>query len=252
MAQLQRLAIAPEQLNQSCITLDAEQAHYLRRVLRLAEGDRFIAMNGQGQWWLAELQGDQPQAQVLESLSIQTELPVPVTLMVAPAKGRGFDEVVRCSTELGVTCVVPLLSERTLVHPSLHKLERWRRIAKEAAEQCQRQVIPEIRAPLPLPQALQWGQSALGSHQAQYICVTTSNAPNLWCCLDPLLPAGITVMTGPEGGWSSAERDQAVTAGVQPVSLGRRVLRAVTAPLSALSVISTHLELVVDREEIAL
>ncbi len=249
MAQLQRLAIAPEQINQTSIVLNSEQQHYLRRVLRMQEGDRFIAINGRGQWWLAELQGSPSQAELLESLTVQTELPVPVTLMVSPAKGRGFDEVVRYGTELGITCLVPLISERTLTNPSLQKLERWRRIAKEATEQCQRQVIPEILAPMSFCQALQFCQSPALAAQTHYICVTEPSAPHLWQCLKSLPPTGICIMTGPEGGWSLAEQDQAIKAGLQPVSLGRRVLRAVTAPLSALSMISAHLESIVSTEE---
>ena len=135
MAQLQRLAIAPTQFQLPHIALSRAQDHYLRHVLRLQTGDRFIALNGQGQGWLAQLQQDPAQAQVLEPLAFETELPVPVTLLAAPAKGNHFEQVIRGCTELGVTQVVPLLSERTLLNPSTRKLERWRRIAVEAAEQ---------------------------------------------------------------------------------------------------------------------
>lgn len=133
MPQLQRIAISPFQLQSGQISLTQQQQHYLGRVLRLREGDRFIAMDGMGKWWLAQLTGEQ--AQVLEPLEVQTELPVSITLMVALPKGNGFDEVVRCCTELGVACIAPVVSDRTLLNPSPQKLERWRRIAAEAAEQ---------------------------------------------------------------------------------------------------------------------
>ena len=252
MARLQRLAIAPEQIDQARIALNPEQAHYLRRVLRLRAGDRFIAINGQGQWWLAELGNNNPQAQLLESLPAPTELPLPVTLMAALVKGRGFDEIVRSSTELGITGLVPLLSKRTLVNPSHQKLNRWRRVATEAAEQSQRPVIPQIRAPMSLVQALQSEPLSLpGSptQYAHYICITDLGAPLLWDCLEPWPSVGITVITGPEGGWSPSEQELAVSAGIQPVSLGRRVLRAMTAPLCALSIIGARLESVVGQEE---
>jgi 16S rRNA (uracil1498-N3)-methyltransferase len=236
--QLQRLVIASEQLQGRQVNLTHEQQHYLNRVLRLQAGDRFIAMNGKGQWWLAELELP-PSARLLESLSISTELPIPVTLMVAPAKGSDFDQVVRCTTELGINYLVPLLSERTLLKPSAQKCLRWRRIATEAAEQSCRQVIPEILDPMSLSVALRWSQERFEA-ATQYICVTDSTAPGL---LGNLAPAqGITLMTGPEGGWTAVEQAQAILAGYQPVSLGQRILRAATAPVTALSVIAAHLE----------
>lgn len=238
MPQLQRLVITSEQLQGKQINLTHEQQHYLCRVLRLQSGDHFIAMDGKGRWWLAELEVI-TSAHILEPLHISTELPMPVTLIVAPAKGNYFDQVVRCTTELGVSCLVPLLSERTLLKPSSQKCLRWQRIANEAAEQSCRQIIPEILDPMPLAAALQWSKQRLET-AAHYICVTDSAAPGL---LGTLIEGqGITLMTGPEGGWTETEQEQALSAGYQPVSLGQRVLRAATAPVTALSVIAAHLE----------
>ncbi len=238
MAQLQRLVISSEQRQGKQIDLTHEQQHYLCRVLRLQAEDRFIAMDGKGHWWLAELKGV-TSAQILEPLQISTELPMPVTLMVAPTKGNYFDQVVRCTTELGISCLIPLLSERTLLKPSSQKCLRWRRIANEAAEQSYRQIIPAIQDPMSLPLALRWSQQQQLT-TAQYICVTDSTAPGL---LGTLVPGqGITLMTGPEGGWTAAEQEQAILAGYQPVSLGQRILRAATAPVTALSVIAAYLE----------
>ena len=86
MAQLQRIAIAPSQLQQNQILLTPQQQHYLGRVLRLCDGDHFIAMDGKGKWWLAQLQGEE--AQILEVLTVETELSVSITLMVALPKGN--------------------------------------------------------------------------------------------------------------------------------------------------------------------
>ena len=113
MTQRQRIAIASSQFQQGQILLTPEQQHYLGRVLRLREGDRFIAMDGLGKWWLAQLAGTQ--AQIVEPLVVQTELPGSITLMVALPKGNGCDEVVRCCTELGVAVIAPVVSDRTLL-----------------------------------------------------------------------------------------------------------------------------------------
>lgn len=251
---MQRLAIAPSQFQNQQIILTAEQQHYLSRVLRLREGDRFIAMDGLGHWWLAKLEGNQ--AQILEPiLQPNTELPVAITLMAALPKGNGFDEVVRHSTEVGVVAIVPLVSDRTLLNPSTGKLERWRRIATEAAEQSERQIVPTILDPVPFATALSLAKDK------NYICVARGDSPHLRDCLqnkdfagsgdsklenwagspNPQSPS-IAIATGPEGGWTAAEIENAITSGFQPVSLGRRILRAVTAPLVALSLVAAAFE----------
>lgn len=251
---MQRLAIAPSQFQNQQIILTAEQQHYLSRVLRLREGDRFIAMDGLGHWWLAKLEGNQ--AQILEPiLQPNTELPVAITLMAALPKGNGFDEVVRYSTEVGVVAIVPLVSDRTLLNPSTGKLERWRRIATEAAEQSERQIVPTILDPVPFATALSLAKNK------NYICVARGDSPHLRDCLQykdfagsgdsklenwvdspsPQSPS-IAIATGPEGGWTAAEIENAIASGFQPVSLGRRILRAVTAPLVALSLVAAAFE----------
>jgi 16S rRNA (uracil1498-N3)-methyltransferase len=236
VAQLQRIALHPDQIQAQQIQLKPDQQHYLSRVLRLQVGDRFISMDGAGHWWLSELQ-EAGTAAIVEPLVAQTELPIAVTLMAALPKGSGFDEVVRQATELGVTAIAPILSDRTLLNPSPNKLERWRRIAAEAAEQSERLIIPEILEPQPFSQALTLDV------EVGYICVTRQDAPHLWQQLQSLaqsaaLPA-IGVAIGPEGGWTDAEVEQAIAAGYQPVSLGNRILRAVTAPLAALALVSS-------------
>jgi 16S rRNA (uracil1498-N3)-methyltransferase len=241
MAQFQRIAIAPSQFQQGQILLTKEQQHYLGRVLRLREGDRFIAMDGIGKWWLAQLEGER--AQVLEPLTVETELPVSITLVVALPKGNGFDEVVRCCTELGVACIAPVLSDRTLLHPSPQKLERWRRIATEAAEQSERSFVPTILEAVAFNTCLSSINSDLSLTNSQkYICVARGDSPHLKDCLQHKEKGPIIVATGPEGGWTAKEIESAIASVFQPVSLGRRILRAVTAPVVALSLITAACE----------
>lgn len=244
MAQLQRLAIAPAQLQNQQITLTAEQQHYLGRVLRLRTGDRFLAIDGSGNWWLAELtnQETEARAKILESVAVQTELSIPTTLVAALPKGSGFDEVVRQATEMGVVCIAPVISDRTLLKPSPQKLERWRRIAQEAAEQSERQIVPIILDPTSFLTHLQKHQSPnLQQSTQRYICVARGSLPHLSDCLHRQSD-DILLATGPEGGWTDAEVERAIAAGYQPVSLGRRILRSVTAPLAALTLIAAALE----------
>lgn len=236
----QRVLITPAQHQTQQIRLTPAQQHYLQRVLRLGPGERFIALDGQGRQWLVQLTPDPHTATVVETLNdmVDPRLTVRIALLAALPKGNGFDEVVRQTTELGVTHIQPVISDRTLVRPSDQKLERWQRIAKEATEQCERLIIPEISPPLTWANAL-----TLWSENTRFLCVTRLSAPHLLACLQSNLPPSITVAIGPEGGWTDAEVEAAVTAGFQPVSLGPNILRAVTAPMVALSLIKGILDL---------
>jgi 16S rRNA (uracil1498-N3)-methyltransferase len=269
--------ITPAQVKNQQIFLTQGQQHYLSRVLRLGKGDRFIAMDGQGSWWLSEIEGNLTQAVIIQSLCVQTELPVAVTLIIAMPKGSGFEQVVSQATELGVTCIVPVKSDRTLLNPSPQKLERWRRLSLEAAEQSERQIVPTILDPIDLITSLQLDEHL---NTDRYLCVARGEVPHFLSSLldqksppndqpssqqvafkhsnfgkleesesrasggerHPLFDSNlrsIVIATGPEGGWTDPEVAQAIAYGFQPVSLGRRILRAVTAPIVALSLVAS-------------
>jgi 16S rRNA (uracil1498-N3)-methyltransferase len=234
MSQLQRITIYPQQLQANQLLLTPQQQHYLLRVLRLRDGDKFIVMDGMGKWWLARLQGEQ--GEVLEPLEVKTELPVAITLMMALPKGNGFDEIVRCCTELGVTSITPILSDRTLLNPSHQKLERWQRIASEAAEQSERAVVPTILQPVAFNTAI---KETTATHR--YICEARGDYPHLQQVINKTANE-IIIAIGPEGGWTNQELEIAIASGFQPISLGRRILRAVTAPIVAISLIAAYFE----------
>jgi 16S rRNA (uracil1498-N3)-methyltransferase len=269
MAQLQRLAVTAAQISANKIDLTKEQQHYLNRVLRLQAGDRFIAMDGCGHWWSAILEAQETGlfASIKEEIAVNRELPVAVTLIAALPKGNAFDEVVRQATELGVASIVPVTSDRTLLKPSAQKVDRWRRIAAEAAEQSERQIVPTVYEPLSFDLAV---KDCCQKHR--FICVARGDNRHLWDCLigleppqppllrgeqdgeDPPQPPlirgeqdyrgelSIAIAIGPEGGWTDGEVERAIEFGFEPVSLGRRILRAVTAPMVALSLVGAAFE----------
>jgi len=237
MSQIQRITINPQQLQENQLLLTPQQQHYLLRVLRLRDGDQFIAMNGMGKWWLTKLQGKQ--GEIVEILEVKTELPVSITLMMALPKGNGFDEVIRCCTELGVTSIAPILSDRSLLNPSTQKLERWRRIASESAEQSERAVIPTILEPVAFKTAI---TENTATHS--YICEARGDYPHLKQVINNANTAReIIIAIGPEGGWTDQELEIAVKSGFVATSLGFRILRAVTAPIVAISLIAANFEL---------
>ncbi len=232
-----RLVIDPEQITQNWVTLALTQRHYLQRVLRLRTGDRLLVMDGRGRVWLAQLEQDQ--VQLLQPLQESSELTVSVNLLVALPKAQGFDELIRPCTELGVQTLQPIFSERTLLKPSLLKLNRWQRIATEAAEQSERQLVPQVCPPIPLDQALVDLKNAT---YPRYLCVTRRDCPSLMASLPSSPPDQIVIATGPEGGWTEKEIKQAIAVGFEPVSLGRRILRAITAPTVAMAQVSAYIE----------
>ncbi|MEB3339316.1 16S rRNA (uracil(1498)-N(3))-methyltransferase [Okeania sp.] len=249
MADLQRLAIASHQIDKQKVFLTVEQQRYLGRVLRLGVGEKFIVMDGEGKWWLAKLSldvsGKSGLIAILEAeISIQNELPIDLILICALPKGNSFDEVVRQSTELGVTEFFPVISSRTLLKPSPQRLRRWEKIATEAAEQSERQVVPRIRDVGEYFATLALFESQnLSTNCDRYICVArNSYSLLLESLLDNRKQESIVIATGPEGGWTNEEIEAAIATGFQAVSLGKRILRAVTAPLVALSIVNSVLE----------
>jgi 16S rRNA (uracil1498-N3)-methyltransferase len=231
VSQMQRLVVGDLPLVAGGeLDLAQEAAHYLRRVLRLGTGAKFIAMTGQGESWIAQLTEDG--AVVLAPVLTQTELSTAVTLAIALPKGSGFDEVVRQVTELGVSCIVPILSERTVLKPSENRLDRWRKIAQEAAEQSERQVVPTVLEPIGWMQFLKLERSGI-----KLLCWERGGAA--FASLGAGAP--VTIAIGPEGGWTPQEVAAAEAAGYALLSLGPRILRAVTASVAVMAMVADRL-----------
>ena len=216
------------------LELPAATARYLVRVHRLGPGDRFVAFDPD-----AALEAD---AELLPSGSHQPRVrlgePRPaalrpdraVTLVQAVGKGDKVEAVVRDATELGVSAFVPVVAERSVRRPSraAGQLDRWHRIAVQAARQCGRGDVPTILPPVELGEALErlgpLGPARLG------LCLHPEGDEPLGAVLDEHRePGEVTVLVGPEGGFSSAELELARSYGFRIVTLGPLVLRTETA-----------------------
>lgn len=232
----QRLTLDLTQIKAEQLALTPEQTHYLRRVLRLRDDDGFIAQDGYGNQWQACLGPGQQQARLLEKLPVLDQ-GVALTLVAALPK-KGFDDVVRQATELGVTAIQPLISERTLLKPSPQKMTRWQRIAQEASEQSERGIVPQIYTPA---LSMDW-LNRKSSEGLVCFCVARNAQTSLLSCLQGFLvaapQASITVVIGPEGGWTSEEIAVATSNQYKIVSLGSAVLRATTASIVALAIVT--------------
>lgn len=201
-----------------------EEDHHLRRVLRAGPGDR-LEVVGSGRLYRAELlEGDL--VRVLERLEVAPESSV-VTLYQAVPKGKRMESVVEKAVEMGVSRIVPLLTDRGVVNPGEKgsKNERWRRISESAARQSLQLRIPEVGAPEDLTTALDTCPEAsrLFFH----------NSPEAEPLESLTLSSPAAIFIGPEGGWSERELSLAREEGVYIPHLGPSRLRAETAGMVA-------------------
>lgn len=243
--ELRRLLIGRDRLlaaDGGPLPLTPEESRYLERVLRFQPGDAFAVVDGEGCLWTARL-CDHRQAALEQPLAAplqQLAGPQPRLVLAAAVVKRDFEVVVRMAVELGVDVLIPLVCERTAVQGQ-PRPERWRSIAAEAAEQCERLWQPEIAAPLPL--AVLLTQQPAGS-LLLWASARGDSRRDLDALLEPLVPqAGaaptqICLACGPEGGWTDAEEQQALARGWQPVGLGPRILRSSTASVAGLTALS--------------
>lgn len=215
-----------------------EEARHLTRVLRVEPGQRFEISDNHSVY-LAEVETAHKESVVFRTLE---QLPEPppsarIVLYAALIKFDRFEWIVEKATELGAAEIVPVdtaRSERGLDRGAAKRVERWRRIALEASQQSRRMHLPQIAEPLDLAEAL----TRRATHS-----YALDESPGIAPLLQAL-PAersaqnSVAILTGPEGGWTDEERATFTAAGWTPVSMGPLILRAETAAIAALAVIS--------------
>jgi 16S rRNA (uracil1498-N3)-methyltransferase len=215
------------------ISLSAEQLRYLRSVLRLENGTEIEIFDGRGARRAAVLEGDA--LRVSEPLPEAPARALDVVLVQALAKGEKMDLVVQKATELGASRIVPLASERAVVklQPGAAKLDRWRRIAQEAARQCGRADVPRIDEPCGLAEVLRM----MRDDPERRGLLLDAEEKSLRLSAAARGVSRLLLAVGPEGGFSPEERDLARRGGMLTVALGPLVLRTETAGLAALAVL---------------
>ncbi len=231
---------------------EARIVSQIRHVLRLKVGDGILVLDGLGNLYRCALRSLGPtaiRAEVLDCERARGEAAVRVTIGLPLLKGDRFDWAIQKLTELGVAQLVPLTCERTVVKgPSETKLPRWQLIAREAAEQCERSTIPHIVSPTRLEDLVTGPDTITGGGiDLSLICTERRKAPLLQSLLhdqrkDNKHPNHILALIGPEGGFSDREVAMAQAAGMTPVSLGPRILRAETAAIYSLSLVIAELD----------
>ncbi|MZP28806.1 16S rRNA (uracil(1498)-N(3))-methyltransferase [Heliobacterium undosum] len=250
---MHRFLFEPRNLTGDRVYLDREESQHLSKVLRLRAGDTVLAFDGQGNEYeavVAEITGDKVCLESLRPTGASREAPIRLWLLQGVAKGEKMDLVIQKATELGVEKILPVLTERSVVRLDAAKAkerrDRWQKIAREAAKQCQRTVIPEVQLPvawsevitgwdMTTPLLIPWEEER-GMGLKQVLSVLRE---------DGLLHGSpsqvIGLAIGPEGGLTAAEAALARDRGAQTVGLGPRILRTETAGIAALAAIMYEL-----------
>ncbi|MET0292608.1 MAG: 16S rRNA (uracil(1498)-N(3))-methyltransferase [Steroidobacteraceae bacterium] len=220
------------------LTLPDDAAAHLTRVLRLEAGDACIVFDGRGGEYparLARVSKREVVVELGEHDPVERESPLRILLLQGLARGERMDLIVQKATELGVAAIRPVHTLHSGVkldqRQAERKLEHWRGVAISACEQCQRNRVPEIMAPLPLADALT--EAPAGDRWT--LSLSEGRTPASASGIDAA--AWTTVLIGPEGGLADSEEAHAAAAGFKPLALGPRVLRTETAAIAALAVL---------------
>ena len=226
----------PRIYTQQALTLNAEiqleeqASNHLAKVLRMQEGRELILFNGQGGEYSAVITSIKKKA-VLATLNSFTEInqqsPLATELGIAISKGDRMEWLIQKATELGIHSISPLQSENSQLKLNAERMQKkqqqWQQIAISACEQCGRNIVPTVNAIQPLDQWLATveAEKKLVLHHRSETTLTGNK------------PASVALLIGPEGGLSAAEISHAQKHDFQALTLGPRVLRTETAPLTA-------------------
>jgi len=243
---MQRYFAQPDHFTDQEVTIVGDDVHHIVNVMRAREGEEIFVSDGAGRSARARLvylSAKEARATVLEVLTEQRELPIRVTIGQGLPKGEKMEWILQKGTELGAYSFFPFSSERTIVKldakKEAKKLERWRKIVKEAAEQSHRSVLPQLPAPVSFREALEAGRP----YTRCAIAYEKEGGTSLHEVLtDMQADDSLLVLIGPEGGFSPQEVAQAEAKGFLSVSLGPRILRTETASQYVLACASYQFE----------
>ena len=234
-----RIFVPSGSLSGETVTLTGGDAVHVSAALRMRAGEHLVLCDGEGCAAECVIVSSSPSEVVCRKDHMITgtpELPVRVHLFQALPKSDKFELIIQKTTELGVCEIVPVLSERCISRPDekslSRKMQRWSDIAREAAQQSGRAVIPAIRPAAAFTAAA----GSLPAGGTYLFCDEDERTVPLRAALSRAAD-DIYVFVGPEGGWSPREREFARSCGISPVTFGPRILRCETAPLYVMSCI---------------
>ena len=230
------------------IRITGSDVNHIKNVLRLEEGDWVVACNGEGSDYVSRIASLEKDAVVLRIERQQetgTELPARITLFQGVPKKDKMEFVIQKAVELGAYEIVPVLTKRCVVKftdekKTVKKTERWQAIAEAAAKQCDRGIIPKVHAPVSLAEAFDMAK-LLEYNMIPYELqdgIDRSRECVAYACGRET----VGIFIGPEGGFEADEVEQAVALGMEPITLGKRILRTETAGMAMLSIMMFQMQ----------
>lgn len=229
-----------DRIHSGAAEISGDDAAHLTRVLRVESGQRY-EISDNNSIYLAEIETARKSQVVFRVIEKVAPQPLPLRLILVAAlyKFDHFEWMIEKATELGVEAILPFVatrSERGLDRAAEKRVERWRRLVSEASQQCRRDRLPEVA------DTVRFEDIVTLSFDYRFLLDEQTNAQPVLRALPATRTANDTVAIalGPEGGWTDPERDRFHFAGWQSVSLGPQVLRAETAAIAALAVLSAE------------
>jgi 16S rRNA (uracil1498-N3)-methyltransferase len=217
------------------VLLNESVSHYLSKVLRMQEGRELIVFNGQGGEYSAQIKEvgkKQVSIQVNQFTEDNRQSSLELHLAIGVSRGERMDWVLQKATELGITRIIPLITERTEVkikgEKQDKKMQHWQQIIVSSCEQCQRNLLPLLQEPQLIDDWLKTVSTdyRFVLHHRNHQSLSKSTTPK-----------SVTLLIGPEGGLSEEEIILAENEKFQSLRLGPRVLRTETAPVAAISLV---------------
>jgi 16S rRNA (uracil1498-N3)-methyltransferase len=215
------------------VEISKEDRKYIFSVLRLKIGNSIIVIDGKGKSFEAKII-DKNKLEIIEEDKKNIEDPFSLILCQALLKGEKMDMIIQKTTELGVKKIIPFVSERCILK-NTNKIERWRKIAKEASEQSGRNFVPEITD-------LTNFENLISRIDNGLLFWEKEEKPLISLIKELDISKPIFLLIGPEGGFSEKEILNVREKGIKTASLGRRILRAETASIVSLSILNFLLQ----------
>ena len=235
------------QVSASAVTIEGSDVNHIKNVLRMKCGEkvRISTQSGKNYYCeLTEITENIVQADILEEIAEGTELPNKIYLFQGLPKADKMELVIQKAVELGAYEIIPVAMKNCVVKlddkKAENKVRRWQEIAKSAAKQSKRSLIPKVRMPLTYQQAVEMAK------ELQAVFVPYENERGMAATKEAVerltLGQSIGVFIGPEGGFSPEEIALAKDENMQLISLGKRILRTETAGLATLAILAYHVE----------
>ena len=241
---MHRFFIDPEDITYTRAVLTGEEAHHLISVLRLKVGASIQLFDGLGRTYAAEVKNIS-KGRVKAAILSMAEEPVAeraaLHLGLALLKGKKMDFVMQKATELGVAGLHPFIATYSNARQikairEAKRLERWQKIIREACKQCNRPQPPTCDPVVDFDSFLE--ETSQGNYDLKLLFWEGERSQGLQGIVQvPDQPCSVMILIGPEGGFSMEEAERAKAAGFQPISLGKRILRAETAALTAIAIL---------------